>query len=104
MNFLEVIVAICSFITGIAAASAVVSKVVTKAVEKMLEPTNKKLDELDRTQCQNYLIEFLTDVEKGVEKDSSQWEHAHKTYDHYTKDLNGNSYIHTKWEKVVEKK
>jgi hypothetical protein len=25
-------------------------------------------------------------------------------YDHYTKDLGGNSYIHTKWEKVMSKR
>lgn len=100
MEKMQFVIMFCSLITGISAASVVVSKVVTKAVNKTLAPITKKIEQIDKVQCQNYLIDFLADVEAGLPKDSSQWEHAHKVYDHYTNDLHENSYVHAKWERV----
>lgn len=100
MGTVQMIITICSFICGIASASAIVTKVVTSAVDKTLQPVYDKIDGLDLTQCQNYLVDFLADVEQGIEKDECQWSHASKIYDHYTRDLHGNSYVHDKWERV----
>lgn len=103
MDTIELITTICSFIVGVSSASIVVTKVVTRAVKKTFQPVYEKIDQLDKTQCQNYLIDFLSDVERGIEKDESQWEHAHKMYDHYIKELKGNSYVHDKWVRVTQK-
>ena len=39
----------------------------------------------------------------GVEKDEVQIKRAYEVYEHYTKDLHKNSYIHDKWEKLMKK-
>ena len=50
-----------------------------------------------------FLVGFLCDVENGIEKDEVQWQLAHEIYDHYSNTLKENSYIHDKWERVVNK-
>ena len=71
-----------------------------KVLNKQLSPLNKKIDKIDENQCRNYLVDFLADVEKGIEKDDTQIKRAYEVYDHYSIDLHGNSYIHDKWEKL----
>lgn len=73
-----------------------------KVIEKQLSPLNHKIEKLDINQCRNYLVEFLADVENGVKKDEAQVKRACEVYDHYKKDLNGNSYIGDKWEKLMK--
>lgn len=73
-----------------------------KILKRMFEPVNKKIDGLDLSQARNYLVDFLADIENGEKKDECQIERAYELYDHYTKDLHGNSYIHAKWEKVMK--
>lgn len=75
-----------------------------KVLNKQLSPLNKKIDKLDENQCRNYLVDFLADIEKGIEKDETQIKRAYEVYDHYCKDLNLNSYIHDKWERLMNKK
>lgn len=101
MSVANIIITICSTITGMVAVGTLIYKAVSKTLEKTLEPINKKIDDMDRRECQTNLIDFLCDVENGVEKDETQWKHAHTIYDHYTNDLHGNSYVHDKWERVV---
>ena len=103
MTVVQMIITICGFITALSAASAVIFKVIEKGIKKAFEPVNKKIDSLDKTQCQNYLIDFLADVDAGLPKDEAQWKHASAVYDHYTNDLKGNSYVHDKWESVKKK-
>lgn len=86
-----------------------VDNVVDKKFEKALEPINNKLnnidkriDELDKSECKNYLTEFIEDVKNGVVKSDIQKQRATEVYDHYRKDLHGNSYIHDGWQKYVE--
>lgn len=71
-----------------------------KIINKQLEPINKKISKIDENQCRNFLVDFLADVEKGIEKDEAQKRRASEVYDHYTDDLHKNSYIHDKWEKL----
>lgn len=71
-----------------------------KIINKQLEPINKKISKIDENQCRNFFVDFLADVEKGIEKDEAQKRRASEVYDHYTDDLHKNSYIHDKWEKL----
>lgn len=73
-----------------------------KTIAKQLEPLNKKVDKIDENQCRNFLVDFLADVEKGVFKDEIQTKRAYEVYEHYTKDLHKNSYIHDKWERLIK--
>jgi len=71
-----------------------------KILKNQFKPINEKIDKLDKNQCRNYLVDFLADVEQGISKDDTQVKRAYEVYDHYSKDLNGNSYIHDKWERL----
>ena len=73
-----------------------------KIIEKQLSPINHKIEKIDINQCRNYLVEFLADIENGVKKDEAQIKRAHEVYDHYKKDLDGNSYIGDKWERLMK--
>ncbi len=65
------------------------------------EEVNKKLDSIDENQCKNYIVRSLADIERGVKLDEVEIKRMYDAYDHYSNDLNGNSYIHSKWEKVM---
>lgn len=95
----NIIILIASFITAVTTIIVAIQKI----LKKMFEPINKKIDNIDLGQARNYLVDFLADIEAGVKKDECQIERAYELYDHYTKDLGGNSYIHAKWEKIMMK-
>lgn len=70
-------------------------------VNALLKPIRKELRREDVRSCRMFLVSFLCDVENGIAKDEVQWQLAHEIYDHYSNGLNENSYIHDKWERVV---
>ena len=94
----EIILQLASLIT----ATTVILTFLKKILDKQFTPINRKIDNIDKNQCRNYLVDFLADIENGVAKDECQIERAYEIYDHYTKDLNGNSYIHDKWQKFMK--
>lgn len=67
----------------------------------LTKPIIDKIDQMDKSQCMNYLVEFLNDVKNGEHKNEYQLARAHEVYNHYTVDLKGNSYIHKLWEEVM---
>lgn len=78
----------------------------TKALKDQFDPINKKIDNLesqvnkvDVESCKNFLVQFLSDVEKGVQMDEIQRERFWEEYQHYT-EKGGNSYIHRKVEQL----
>ena len=73
-----------------------------KIIIKQLEPLNQTIENLDKNQCKNYLVRFLADIERGEKMDDIEIKRAYDAYDHYRKDLNGNSYIHDKWQKLMK--
>lgn len=97
-NIADTIILVASLITAVT--TIIIS--MQKILKRMFEPVNKKIDGLDLSQARNYLVDFLADIENGEKKDECQVERAYELYDHYTKDLHGNSYIHAKWEKVMK--
>lgn len=103
-TFLNAIIVILNFIEK-------VKKPVDNKLKKALEPIEEKVDKvnidirrLDKNQCMNYLVEFIENSKNGIPKDEIQKKRASEVYDHYTKDLNGNSYIHDGWQKYVKGK
>lgn len=68
---------------------------------KTIENVMKRLDEIDKSQCKNYLVRFLKDKERGVQLSEIEIQRAHEAYEHYTDDLNGNNYIHAWWDKQM---
>ncbi len=98
MQIINLVILIGSFITAITAICAFLKKVINKG----FAPIYQKIDDLDINQCKNYLVTFLKSVEKGEPMDDVEVQRAYEVYDHYIKDLNGNSYIHDKWEKLMK--
>lgn len=102
---------------GIGGACATTYKFLTfalqKALAKGLEPTNKKIDELNRkvdlleakhdesdmSRVKDFLVESLARVERGEPIDEEELERFWENYDFYD-EHGGNSYIHGKMEKL----
>lgn len=84
------------------------SKTFSKAIAKAMKPTNDRLDQMasqisdvDMSQCKNFLVRFLADIEQGNQIDEVEKERFYETYEHYTSpELHGNSYIKEKVEKL----
>ena len=75
----------------------------------LLEPTKKDLDRLrfdfkekDYRDCQTDILAYLVDIENGEKKTAVQTQHICSLYCHYTKNLNGNTYLEKLWNKVMK--
>lgn len=89
------------YIAAVVGAVGSIVAAVQKTFKKIMQPFYEKLDKMDKRQCRAFLINFLSDIENGVEKDEVQIKFAYEIYDHYTNDLHCNSYVHDKWERVM---
>ncbi len=78
-----------------------VDTAIDKKFKEALQPLNENINRLDKNQCMNYLVDFIEDCKNGIAKDEIQKKRASEVYDHYTKDLHLNSYIHDSWHKYV---
>lgn len=82
-----------------------ISKNTSKKVETIQELKRDIKKDLDSVKYENdktYLTDFLSEVEVGQPKTEIQKKRAYEIYEEYTK-LNGNSYVHNKWEELVKK-
>lgn len=76
--------------------------VILVAVKKWLvEPTNKKIESFELSSIKTDLVNFINDVENGLDKSDIQKLNAHELYDRY-KELGGNSYVHDHFEKLLK--
>lgn len=64
-----------------------------------IDGVKKRLDDVDMESCKNFLVVFLSDVEKKTPIDEIQKERFWEQYEHYTKN-GGNSYIRRKVEQL----
>ena len=92
-----------ALIVGLLGSVKYLSNELKKQVEKTLKPINDNIKELDVSQCKNYLVRYLKDVEQNNKLDEVEIERAYEIYDHYTNDLKQNSYIHKRWEELEVK-
>lgn len=88
-----------AFLIGFLGSIEAVSFKLNKKIEKILEPVNKKIDNLELTTDKNFLVRFLSDVEQEQIIDEIEWERFYETYQRYH-ELGGNSYIDHKVEKL----
>lgn len=59
-----------------------------------------KKDEYER--YKTYLVDYLAEVENGMQKNEIQKQRASEIYDKYSQ-MGGNSYVHSKWEELHSK-
>ncbi len=88
-----------AFLIGLIGSIEMLMLRVNKKITKILEPINKKIDNLELTTDKNFLVRFLSDVEQGSQIDEIEWERFYETYKRYH-DLGGNSYIDHKVSKL----
>ena len=94
---------IAGLIGSVGVIIAFLQKGLKKTIKNELDPISQQINNLDISQCKNYLVRFLADVEQGNELDEVERERAYEIYDHYTNDLKQNSYIHKRWNELMEK-
>ena len=101
IDIVNIVLGLGAFITALTGIITPLKKVLQLWLDKNVD---KKIDALDILLCKIHIIDFLADIENGVEKDDEQIRLAHEMYDHYTNDLKQNSYVHDKWNKVMNNK
>lgn len=92
-----------ALLVGIIGSAKYLSNELQKHLKNTLKPLNDSILDLDKSQCKNFLVRFLADVEQGNELDEVEKERAYEIYDHYTNDLKQNSYIHKRWEELMNR-
>lgn len=98
MNTTELIVQL----GGLVGAFGVITAIMQKWLSENIKQMNKSIDKMDYSSCKTYLTDFLTDIENGIKKSEIQIQRANELYDHYILDLDGNSYIKTKWDQLMK--
>ena len=98
---LNEILDILKFLAALITSSATIYGVIKMLLKKQLTPIYRAIQIMDANQCKNFLVRSLADIERGVKLDDVEIQRMYDAYDHYCKDLNGNSYIHDKWEKLM---
>lgn len=94
---------IAGIITSLGVIIHFIQKNLEKVLKNELKPISSQIKNLDVSQCKNFLVRFLADVEQGKELDKVEIERAYEIYDHYINDLKQNSYIHNRWESLLDK-
>ena len=100
-DFFDLIIYIASVMGAVATITGFLLKWLDKRLKAMIEPMKSQIHKMDVKECRRFLIDFLIDIEHGVEKDEVQWKFAHDVYDHYINELKENSYVKDKWERVM---
>lgn len=88
-----------AFFLGMIGSVEALSFKLNKKIKNILEPMNKKIDNLELNTNKNFLVRFLSDVEQGNVIDETEWERFYETIQRYHL-LGGNSYIDHKVEKL----
>lgn len=68
-------------------------------IKREIKAVNDKVNSVDLESCKNYLVTYLSNVEKGHSIDEIEKERFYEQYQHYTK-AGGNSYIRRKVEQL----
>ena len=67
-------------------------------VKKSIEPISRRLDDIDKEQCKNYLIQCFHEDRELSEFEKQR---VHEVYQHY-RELGGNSYIKEEFEHMQD--
>lgn len=81
-------------------ATATIINAVKKAIEKGFKPINEKIDKVDKNATMNYLVARIEEIDGGKKLEGVNRQRFFEEYEHYTKDLQGNSYIKEEVERL----
>ena len=74
----------------------------TKELQSRLDRQEQAINRVDLENCKNFLVSFLSRVDKEQEVDEIEKERFWEQYEHYSS-LGGNSYIKNKVEALCKK-
>ena len=108
---------VVALITGVGYISSRMKKFISTAMDDQMKDIDKRFDDIDTKMdglsatlnvvdmesCKNYLVQFLSEVERGQLIDAIEKERFWEQYEHYQK-IGGNSYIKRRVEELREKK
>ncbi len=95
------IATVLAFLSALIGSVAYICNVLKKQINKLFEPIREDLKEVDKSQCKNYLVRFLKDIENKQELSAIEKQRAYECFERYTS-LGGNSYIHDWWDKLMK--
>lgn len=101
-----------SLIAFVKIAISQINKDFSKKMDERFEKIDKRLEAIENQQyvrdvehCRIELNSFLNKVKYHREEiDQQEWQLYYAIYDRYTNILHQNSYIHNKWERIVNGK
>jgi len=88
------------WLIAFATATYTIVKAVRKAIEKGFEPIEDKIDKVDINATKNYLVQQIGEIDRNGWIDPVSKMRFYEQYQHYTKDLKQNSYIHDEVERL----
>ena len=88
------------WIIGFIGATITIVKAVRKAIETGFKPVNDKIDKVDKNATMNYLVARMDEIDHGQKLEGVPRKRFLEEYEHYTKDLGGNTYIHEEYERL----
>lgn len=101
---------VVGFIAGCIALYGYFKKCVEKMLEDQFKAINKRLDSIDENikqkeidACKDFLVRFLSDVERGASVTEMEMQRFSERYNQYTVKYEQNGYIKDKVAKLKEK-
>lgn len=73
-------------------------------INNKIDKLTQDINNLDISECKDVIVSFIAAKEDGAKIDSSFEERAYEAFERYTDVLHQNSYIHKRWQEVVENK
>lgn len=88
------------YVIGFGGVIFTIYKTIKSGLEKGLKPINDKIDRVDKNATMNYLVTRMDEIDNGHKLEGVSKKRFIDEYEHYTKELNGNTYIHDEYERL----
>lgn len=88
-----IIAFIVGLVEGVKKLKKMIKEFFTELLEDQFDTLNKRLDAIDTQTCKDFLVRYLSDIERGQYIYDSEKQRFWEEYDHYTDELKQNSYI-----------
>lgn len=89
------------FLLAFGASVGAIVHFVKKAIKAVIKPLEDKIDAYGSDNAKNYLVPFLSKVERGEPIDEIELERFHEEYAFYLKH-GGNSYVKSRVDKLIK--
>lgn len=110
VNLAEIVTFLGGLIAGLTYLNKTLKKWLTTVfkeqfgqIDKRFGEIENRLDKSDKEATKNYLVQFISTVKRGEIISETEKQRFYEQYEHYTEDLDGNSYIKSEVEALKSK-